>query len=76
MSYMLSESRVPQALTSNRLEWLKYVLKKYGVSDAGAGQFTRSQAVADPSDRRLLLDILNRVVVEESHRPSGFRGKG
>ena len=32
MGYMLSESVVPQALTPNRLEWLKYVLTHYGVS--------------------------------------------
>lgn len=76
MSYMLSESVVPQALTPNRLEWLKHVLTKYGVSDAGAEQFTRSHGVTNSSDCRLLLDILNRVVVEESRRPRGFRGKG
>lgn len=76
MGYMLSESVVPQVLTPNRLEWLKYVLTHYGVSRAGAEQFTGSQVVTGPSDRKLLLDVLNRVVVNESRRSPGFRGKG
>ena len=75
MGYMLSESTAPQPLTSNRLVWLKHVLTTYGVSDAGAEQFTRSQMVTGSSDRMLLLDLLNRVVVNESHRHM-FRGKG
>ena len=76
MGYMQSEWVVGPALTPDRLAWLKHVLTQYGVSRAGAEQFSGSQAVTDPSDRKLLLDVLNRVVVTESHRPRGFRGKG
>jgi hypothetical protein len=66
MGYMLSESVVPETLTPGRLEWLKHVLTKYGVSAAGAEQFTRLLPVTNPSDRQQLLDILNRVVVTAS----------
>jgi hypothetical protein len=75
--YMLSEWTVPKALTPNRVEWLKFVLANYGVSVAGAEQFTASNIVTDSRDRRSLLDILNRVVEEGSpNQQQGFRGKG
>ena len=74
--YMLGEWTVPKQLTSSRLEWLKFVLTNYGVSDAGTEQFTASNVVTNSRDRKTLLDILNRVVVEGSGRPQGFMGKG
>ena len=66
--FMIGETLAPPALTPARLEWLKLALTKYGVSDVGAEQFVRWQAVTDVSDRRQLLDTLNRVVVQESRR--------
>ena len=74
--YMLSEWTVSRTLTPGRLEWLEYVLTNYGVSAAGAEQFTASNVVTSSRDRRTLLDILNRVVVEGSPRRQGFMGKG
>lgn len=76
MGYMLSESVAPEALTPGRLEWLKYVLAKYGVSDVGAEQFLQFQPVTQHQDRQRLVDVLNRVVVKASWPRPGFRGKG
>lgn len=76
MAYMLSEKVVPPPLTPARVDWLQYVLTQYGVSDAGATQFTKSQVVTGTSDRQKLLDVLNRVVTDGSRGDRTFRGKG
>jgi len=76
MAYMLSERIVSPPLTPARVDWLQYVLTQYGVSDAGARQFTQMQAVTGTLDRQKLLDVLNRVVTDGHRRDQVFRGKG
>lgn len=77
MAYMLSERIVSPPLTAARVDWLQYVLTQYGVSDAGARQFTQQQIVWAANDRLKLLDVLNRVVTDGSRSSDRvFRGKG
>lgn len=76
-AYMLGgEYVVGPPLTPARQEWLRHVLHEYGVSVAGATQFVAMQPMTDQRDRQQLLDVFNRAVGPESHRPPGFRGKG
>ena len=77
MPFMLSERVVSPPLTPGRIEWIQYALTQYGVSDAGATQFTKMQMVTSSIDRQKLLDVLNRVVADGSISDVGrYRGKG
>jgi hypothetical protein len=71
----LGEFVAPPGLSPERLDWLVYVLKHYGVSETGADQFTRAAPVTDAADRKALLQFVNRVVVQGSGRPAKFQGK-
>jgi hypothetical protein len=73
---MFQERVALPPLTAARVAWIQFALTHYGVSDNGAKQFAGGQVVTDASDRQKLLDVLNRVVVDESRLPPGFRGKG
>ncbi|MEO8648387.1 MAG: hypothetical protein ABI539_04395 [Acidobacteriota bacterium] len=63
-------------MTSERLEGIKEALIKEGVSDAGAGQFIRSETVATLSDRQALLGVINKVVRYYPRVRHGKGGKG
>ena len=76
MGYTFGEKAVGDPLTAGRQEWLRWVLERYGVSADGASQFVGAQPVTDANDRRQLLEVINRVVVQGSGDPRNFRGIG
>lgn len=72
-----SERTVGQPLDAGRQAFLRYAVQQYGVSKAGAEEFVAMRAVSDPDDRKQLLDLVNRVIVDGSGTPSHrFMGKG
>jgi len=76
-SMTLGERPVGPALTTGRQEFLRFAVQQYGVSKAGAEQFVGVRPVTDQNDRKQLLDLVNRVIVDGSGKPRPtFGGKG
>jgi len=71
------ERTVGTPLTTGRQEFLRFAVEQYGVSRAGAEQFVGMRPVSDQNDRKQLLDLVNRVIVDGSGTPHPkFGGKG
>lgn len=72
---LISWNAMPSPLSTERLNGIKEVLMKHGVSDTGAEQFIRSGVILNASDRQKLLELVNLVVTQVPSGPSGSGAK-
>ncbi|MBL8125037.1 MAG: hypothetical protein KIT61_00320 [Pyrinomonadaceae bacterium] len=76
MGFTRGELVVGVPLTEGRLEFIITGLLSYGISQEGAKQFVEMKPVTEMNDRRILLDLVNRVFVDGSGRLPRILGKG
>ena len=77
MGFTRGELVVGVPLTEGRAAFIRAGLEFYGVTKEGSKQFVEVKPMTEIKDRKILLDLVNRVFVAGSIGGGpGFRGKG
>jgi len=77
MGFTRGELVVGVPLTEGRAAFIRAGLEFYGVTKEGSKQFVEVKPMTEIKDRKILLDLVNRVFVDGSvGGRHTFRGKG